>query len=59
MRTGNFEGIPEKDFYGNLIRPMEPVNRKPIIAGLEEIQENPRARSAKLRAAEKNAAHDH
>jgi 16S rRNA (cytosine1402-N4)-methyltransferase len=56
MRTGNFEGTPEKDFYGNLIRPMEPVNRKPIVAGLEEIQDNPRARSAKLRAAEKNPA---
>ncbi len=55
MRTGNFEGTPEKDFYGNLIRPLEPVTRKPLTAPLDEIQENPRARSAKLRAAQKIA----
>ena len=53
FRYGNFEGSPEKDFYGNLIRPLEPVTRKPITANTEELNENPRARSAKLRAAEK------
>jgi 16S rRNA (cytosine1402-N4)-methyltransferase len=50
---GNFTGKPEKDFYGNLIRPLEPVNRKPIEASAEEIEKNKRARSAKLRIAEK------
>lgn len=53
FRYGNVDGIPEKDFYGNLIRPLAPVNKKPITANAEELKENPRARSAKLRAAEK------
>jgi 16S rRNA (cytosine1402-N4)-methyltransferase len=53
MQHGNFEGKPEKDFYGNLIRPLEPVTRKPITASEEEINKNKRARSAKLRIAEK------
>lgn len=55
FRTGNFEGEPEKDFYGNLQRPLEPVNRKPIVPGETELEENNRARSAKLRIAEKPA----
>lgn len=53
INKGNFEGTDEKDFYGNLIRPLEPVNRKPIVAGDDEIARNSRARSAKLRIAEK------
>lgn len=53
FRYGNIEGEPQKDFFGNLIRPLEPVNRKPITADADELNENPRARSAKLRAAEK------
>ncbi len=53
FKTGNFEGKPEKDFYGNLIRPLEPVNRKVIVPTEEELKENPRSRSAKLRIAEK------
>jgi len=53
FRAGNFSGEPEKDFYGNLIRPLEPVTKKPIVPDEDEINENPRARSAKLRVAEK------
>jgi 16S rRNA (cytosine1402-N4)-methyltransferase len=54
FRTGNFEGIQEKDFYGKLIAPMKPVNRKAIVPSISEIRDNPRSRSAKLRIAEKN-----
>jgi 16S rRNA (cytosine1402-N4)-methyltransferase len=55
IKTGNFEGVPEKDFYGNLIAPFDQVNRKIILASDEEIERNPRARSAKLRIAEGGA----
>ncbi len=53
MRSGNFEGEIEKDFYGNIVAPFKPLTRKPITAGNEELEENPRSRSAKLRAAER------
>ena len=53
FRTGNFEGKQEKDFYGNLISPFMLVNNKVIVASEEEVEQNPRARSAKLRIAEK------
>lgn len=53
MKFGNFEGKPEKDFFGNLIAPLKPVTRKPIIPNDTEIETNNRARSAKLRIAEK------
>ncbi len=53
VKTGNFDGNPTKDQFGNLIRPMQWVNRKPIYANEEEIKANPRSRSAKLRIAEK------
>ncbi len=53
FRYGNFEGKAEKDFYGNLVRPLEPVNRKPLTTGEAELKENPRSRSAKLRIAKK------
>ena len=43
----------EKDFYGNLIRPFEPINKKPLTPGEEELRINNRARSAKLRIGEK------
>lgn len=53
VNKGKFHGEAEKDFYGNLIRPFQPVKRKPITAKEEEIKANNRARSAKLRVAEK------
>ncbi|MEM9856793.1 MAG: 16S rRNA (cytosine(1402)-N(4))-methyltransferase RsmH [Bacteroidota bacterium] len=53
IASGNVEGKVEKDFYGNVLKPLQAVNRKPIIASDKEIKENNRARSAKLRIAEK------
>jgi 16S rRNA (cytosine1402-N4)-methyltransferase len=53
MRSGNFEGVIEKDFYGNIISPFRPVTRKAVIASDSELEGNPRSRSAKLRAAER------
>lgn len=53
FNTGNFKGVMEKDFYGHEIRPFKPLNKKPIIPTEEEINVNKRARSAKLRVAEK------
>lgn len=53
INKGKVFGEVEKDFYGNEIKPFEAVNRKPIEASEEEIKENNRARSAKLRIAEK------
>ena len=53
INTGNFDGKPEKDFYGNLVRPLQPVTRKPVTAAADELARNNRARSAKLRVAEK------
>ena len=53
VRSGNIEGKIEKDFYGKPIVPFNAINRKPIIASDEEVARNPRARSAKLRIAEK------
>lgn len=50
---GKFSGEVEKDFYGNEIKPLKAVNRKPIEAKPEEVSVNPRARSARLRVAEK------
>jgi len=53
MRTGNFEGIEKKDFYGNPETPFRILNKKGITPGKEEISKNNRARSARLRIAEK------
>lgn len=54
VNKGKFQGDVEKDFYGNLIRPLEPVVRKALVASPEEIALNNRARSAKLRIAKRN-----
>lgn len=59
MNTGDFKGKQEKDFYGNLLRPLDPVNRKPIVPEQDEINVNNRSRSAKLRIAEKRNGNEH
>lgn len=51
---GKFSGVAEKDIYGHTKTPFQPINRKAIVASEQEISENSRARSAKLRIAEKN-----
>lgn len=53
IMKGNVQGELKKDFYGNVLKSLEAVNRKPIEASREEIEINNRARSAKLRIAEK------
>ena len=53
FKAGNFEGEVNKDFYGNPIVPLKPVVRKAVTASEDELQINNRARSAKLRVAEK------
>jgi len=53
INTGKVYGDLEKDFFGNPLRPFRAINRKPIEASEEEVQENNRARSAKLRIAER------
>lgn len=52
FRSGNAEGEIEKDFFGKVICEWKAITRSPITAGAEEIERNPRSRSAKLRAAE-------
>jgi 16S rRNA (cytosine1402-N4)-methyltransferase len=56
IKTGNVAGDVEKDFYGNVHTPLSAVNRKPILPQESEISANTRARSAKLRIAEKITA---
>lgn len=53
LKTGNFEGKTEQDFFGNIQSPFRLVNNKVIVPSAEEIESNPRSRSAKLRIAEK------
>ena len=56
IQKGKFHGEIEKDFYGNALGiKFKAVNRKPIVASEEEIAQNNRARSAKLRIAERLA----
>ena len=53
IKTGNVEGVVEKDFFGRVNAPLRAVNNKVIVPTDEEVERNPRARSAKLRIAEK------
>ncbi len=53
MRAGNLEGREEKDFFGRRLSPLKCLTSKPIVPTDEEVERNPRSRSAKLRVAEK------
>jgi 16S rRNA (cytosine1402-N4)-methyltransferase len=53
MRSGNFEDNVEKDIKGQIHAPFAPISRKAIVASPEEVMNNPRARSARLRVAER------
>ena len=53
MRSGNTEGVIEKDFFGRATTPFKVITRKAIVPSNEEIESNPRSRSAKLRVAER------
>lgn len=53
MKTGNLEGTVKKDFYGNVETPFTVITKKPIVPAEEEIKKNNRARSARLRIAER------
>ncbi len=54
MKRGSIHGEITKDFFGNVLKPFSEINRHPIIPSEEEIERNTRARSAKLRIAERN-----
>lgn len=58
IKTGNFDGELKKDFYGNILGPYKMVTRHAVTASEEELQANNRARSAKLRVAERKEDRD-
>jgi 16S rRNA (cytosine1402-N4)-methyltransferase len=58
LRYGNFEGEPRRDLYGNLVAPWRETPRGPIEADDAEVEANPRARSARLRVAERRDDED-
>ena len=53
MRSGNTEGLIEKDFFGRATTPLKVISKKAIVPSAAEVERNPRSRSAKLRVAEK------
>ena len=53
MKKGNLEGKVEQDFFGNVIKRLKEINTKVVVASVDEIKKNPRAKSAKLRVSEK------
>ena len=58
IKAGNAEGKEEKDFFGNPLTPYKTITRKPIVPSEEEVASNSRARSAKLRIAERRTDHE-
>ena len=58
IKSGNIDGTVEKDVYGRTATPLRALDRKPILPQESEIASNTRARSAKLRTAEKPLAGD-
>ena len=52
LRSGNIEGKLDQDFYGHVLSPWKTITRSPIVPDAEEVERNPRSRSAKLRVAE-------
>lgn len=52
MKTGNVEGVESKDFFGKVSTPWKLITRKPVEPSADEIERNPRSRSARLRVAE-------
>ncbi len=58
FRSGNFEGVVEKDFFGNPLTPVRMITKQIIVPSDEEIQQNAAARSAKMRVAEKTGEDD-
>lgn len=53
LKTGNFEGEIKQDFFGNVQSPFRLINNRVVVPASEEVEVNPRSRSAKLRIAEK------
>ena len=53
FKTGDVDGVVDKDDFGNIFRPFKLINKKVIVASKEEVCRNSRAKSAKLRIAEK------
>ncbi len=53
FKSGNFTGEQIKYYYGNILRPFKSITKKALLPSAEEIKKNPRARSAKMRVAEK------
>ena len=54
MKSGNFDGVAEKDFFGRTTSPMTVITRKAVVPSDGEVERNPRSRSAKMRAAAKS-----